>query len=151
LDILNRWNTGEKVENKQAVYVEKSKIAENGDYNLFGDHYRIATDYTNAKWPMAELGEVIHLDFGERITKNNKQGTKYPVYGGGGESFRTDEFNRENEYVIARFAMSEHCVRFVAGQFWMMDSGGTFSIKPEYQDRLNKDFVGKILLSRQEE
>ena len=111
----------------------------------------IATDYTNAKWPMAELGEVIHLDFGERITKNNKQGTKYPVYGGGGESFRTDEFNRENEYVIARFAMSEHCVRFVAGQFWMMDSGGTFSIKPEYQDRLNKDFVGKILLSRQEE
>lgn len=131
--------------------VNKTKIAETGDYNLSGDRYRVATDYTNAKWPMVELGEVIHLDFGERITKNNKQGTKYPVYGGGGESFRTDEFNRENEYVIARFAMSEHCVRFVAGQFWMMDSGGTFSIKPEYQDKLNKDFVGKILLSRQED
>ncbi len=128
--------------------VSKYTIAEN-NYNLSGDRYRIATDYTNAKWPMVELGEVVHLDFGERITKNNKQGTKYPVYGGGGESFRTDEFNRENEYVIARFAMSEHCVRSVAGQFWMMDSGGTFSIKPEYQDKLNKDFVGKILLSRQ--
>jgi type I restriction enzyme M protein len=151
LVILNKWNTGEKTENKLAVYVEKTKIAENGDYNLSGDRYRIATDYTNAKWPMVKLGEVIHLDFGERITKNNKQGTKYPVYGGGGESFRTDEFNRENEYVIARFAMSEHCVRFVAGQFWMMDSGGTFSIKAEYQDRLNKDFVGKILQSRQED
>ncbi len=151
LDILNKRNTGGKVENKLAVYVEKSKIAENGDYNLSGDRYRVATNYTNAKWPMVELGEVIHLDFGERITKNNKQGTKYPVYGGGGESFRTDEFNRENEYVIARFAMSEHCVRFVAGQFWMMDSGGTFSIKLEYQDKLNKDFVGKILLSRQED
>ena len=134
-----------------ALLVSKEKVAEGGDYNLSGDRYRIAADYSSAKWPMVELGKVIHLDFGERITKNNKQGTEYPVYGGGGESFRTDEFNRENEYVIARFAISEHCVRFVAGQFWMMDSGGTFSIKPEYQDELNKDFVGKILLSRQKD
>jgi len=153
-DSLNKWienHVNPLIKKIKIQTVKKSKIAEDGDYNLSGDRYRIATDYSNAKWPMVKLGEVIHLDFGDRITKNNKQGTKYPVYGGGGESFRTDEFNRENEYVIARFAMSEHCVRFVAGQFWMMDSGGTFSIKPEYQDRLNKDFVGKILLSRQED
>ncbi len=131
--------------------VSKEKIAEDGDYNLSGDRYRVATDYSNAKWPMVKLGEVIHLDFGERITKNNKQGTKYPVYGGGGESFRTNEYNRENEYVIARFAMSENCVRFVSGPFWMMDSGGTFSVLPEYKDKLNKDFIGKILLSRQKD
>jgi type I restriction enzyme M protein len=61
LDILNKWNTGEKAENKLAVYVEKSKIAENGDYNLSGDRYHIATDYTNAKWPMVELGEVAEI------------------------------------------------------------------------------------------
>lgn len=58
LDILDSWKTGEKVESKLAVYVEKSKIAENGDYNLSGDRYRVATDYTNTKWPMVELGEV---------------------------------------------------------------------------------------------
>ncbi len=58
LDILNKWNTSEKVENKLAVYVEKSKVSESGDYNLSGDRYRLATDYTNAKWPMVELGEV---------------------------------------------------------------------------------------------
>lgn len=34
LDILNKWNTGEKVENKIALYVERIKIAENDDYNL---------------------------------------------------------------------------------------------------------------------
>ena len=129
--------------------VEKEKIGENGEWNLSGERYRVASNPTSAKWPMVELGKVIHLDFGERITKNNKQGTKYPVYGGGGESFKTNEFNRVNEYVIARFAMSEHCVRYVAGQFWMMDSGGTFSIKQEYQAKLNKDFIGNILLSRQ--
>ena len=58
LEILNKWNIGEKVENKLVTYVEKSKIAENGDYNLSGDRYRVATDYTNAKWPMVRLGEV---------------------------------------------------------------------------------------------
>jgi len=60
-EILNKWTTGKKVENKLAVYVEKSKIAENGDYNLSGDRYRVATDYTNAKWPMVELGEVVEI------------------------------------------------------------------------------------------
>ena len=55
LDLLNKWNTGEKVENKLAVYVEKSKIAENGDYNLTGDRYRISTDHTNTKWPSFKL------------------------------------------------------------------------------------------------
>jgi type I restriction enzyme M protein len=61
LEILNKWNTGEKVENKLAVYVEKVKIAESGDFNLSGDRYRVATDYANAKWPMVELGEITEI------------------------------------------------------------------------------------------
>jgi len=56
LMILNKWNSSEKIENKLAVYVEKAKIAENSDYNLSVDRYRVVTDYTNAKWPMVELG-----------------------------------------------------------------------------------------------
>lgn len=59
LEILSKWKKGEKVESKLAVHVEKSKIAENGDYNLSGDRYRTITDYTNAKWPMVELREVV--------------------------------------------------------------------------------------------
>ena len=151
ITILNRWKKGEKIENVLAVYIEKIKIVESGDYNLSGDRYRIVTDYTNAKWPLVELGEVIDINFGERITKSKNFGSKYPVYGGGGESFRTDNFNREDEYVISRFAMAENCVRFVKGQFWMMDSGGTFSIKEECKNKLIKEFVGKILLSKQSE
>ncbi len=62
LEILNRWRTHSvipnEVEGSLAISVPKSKIAENGDYNLSGDRYRIATDYTNAKWPMVELGEL---------------------------------------------------------------------------------------------
>jgi type I restriction enzyme M protein len=129
--------------------VSKEKIVETGDYNLSADRYKVVSDFTNQKYPLVELDELININFGQRITKSENQGTLYPVYGGGGESFRTNEFNRENEYVISRFAMSENCVRFVSGKFWMLDSGGTFSIKDE--SVVSKDYIGKVLTSIQKQ
>ena len=58
LDILNKWRTGEKSNSKLALYVEKTKIAEDGEYNLTGDRYRETVDYSNVKWPMVELGDL---------------------------------------------------------------------------------------------
>ncbi|MFZ3074153.1 MAG: N-6 DNA methylase [Minisyncoccales bacterium] len=69
LEIINLWKTGKKSDSKPATYVEKSNIGKSGDYNLSGDRYRVATDYSNAKWPMVELGEVL----------NYEQPTKYLV------------------------------------------------------------------------
>jgi type I restriction enzyme M protein len=133
------------------ILAKKSHIAESGDYSLSGDRYKPSKISEYTKWPIVTLGDVIELDFGQRITKSEKLGTKYPVYGGGGESFRTDSYNRQDEYVIARFAMSEQCVRYVSGQFWLMDSGGTFKIKRNFDGQVNKDYIGKILLARQED
>lgn len=48
------------------------------------------------------LGNAIKLNFGTRITKMNDAGSIYPVYGGGGESFRTDRFNREDDRLHGR-------------------------------------------------
>ena len=42
-----------------AWVVSKEKIAKNGDYNLSGDRYRVATDYSNAKWPMVKFDDVV--------------------------------------------------------------------------------------------
>ena len=135
-----------------AYEITKEQISRTGDYNLSAERYRLDNigEKENQKWPMVELRQLIKINFGERITKNKQIGTKYPVYGGGGESFKTDNFNRENEYVISRFAMSENCVRFVEGKFWLMDSGGTFSINKEYKGKLDKNFVGYILLNKQD-
>jgi len=66
LEILNKWKKGEKIDHRFAVWVEKPKIAENGDFNLSGDRYRVAMDYSNAKWAMVELGEVCDLESGSR-------------------------------------------------------------------------------------
>jgi len=71
LEIINAWKTGKKIESKLALYVEKEKIVESGDYNLSGDRYRIATDYSNAKWPIVLLGE---LEKEEKISFMRGQG-----------------------------------------------------------------------------
>ncbi|MCO4273045.1 restriction endonuclease subunit S [Pseudarthrobacter sp. HLT3-5] len=93
--------------------------------------------------PHVPLGDLIQINFGTRITKAKDTGTLYPVYGGGGESFRTNTHNREDEWVISRFAMSGDCVRWVSGKFWMLDSGFTFDVAlPD----LDKEYVGQVLL-----
>ncbi|MBI5405412.1 hypothetical protein HY972_00005 [Candidatus Kaiserbacteria bacterium] len=51
--------------------------------------------------------------------------------------------------IISRFAMSENCVRFVNGKFFMLDSGFTFSIKLDKKQEVMKEYVGKYLLSIQ--
>ena len=61
LEILDQWKSGQKLEHKIAQYVATTQIAQGEDYNLSGDRYRITTDYSNAKWPMVELGEVCDL------------------------------------------------------------------------------------------
>ncbi len=71
LDILNNWNAGKKVDNKLAVYVEKNIIAENGDYNLSVDRYRVAIDYSNAKWPMVKLGDICEILNGYAFKSEN--------------------------------------------------------------------------------
>ena len=41
-----------------------------------------------------KLEDVIELNPGTRITKARNTGTMFPVYGGGGVSFYTDDSNR---------------------------------------------------------
>lgn len=76
-----------------------------------------------------KLEDVCKVDFGDRITQKKDTGTKYPVYGSGGETFRTDKFNRTGKTCkIGRFAISEpNMVMFVNGPYWLLDSGFTVS------------------------
>ena len=92
------------------------------------------------------LDSVANIEYGTRIVKKNAEGTLYPVYGGGGETFRTDNYNRENRYVISRFGMSPECIRYVSGMFFLNDSGLTVK---SMDDRLNDDFLNLFLFSNQ--
>ena len=88
------------------------------------------------------LDSIANIEYGTRIVKKKAEGTIYPVYGGGGETFRTDDYNRENRFVISRFGMSPECVRYVSGKFFLNDSGLTVK---SIDNRLNDDFLNLFL------
>ena len=80
-------------------------------------------------WEYKKLGEVCNIEFGTRVVRSRDAGSIYPVYGGGGATFKMDMYNREDCMVISRFGMSEQCTRFVKGKFFLNDSGLTLSMK----------------------
>ena len=90
------------------------------------------------------LDEVASIEFGTRVVKSKVAGTQYPVYGGGGETFRIDSYNRENRVVVGRFALSKQCTRFVSGKFFLNDSGLT--VKTKDATVLIQDLLNKLIL-----
>ena len=90
------------------------------------------------------LDEVASIEFGTRVVKSKVAGTQYPVYGGGGETFRIDSYNRENRVVVGRFALSKQCTRFVSGKFFLNDSGLT--VKTKDATVLIQDLLDKLIL-----
>ncbi|OIQ00445.1 N-6 DNA methylase [Candidatus Wirthbacteria bacterium CG2_30_54_11] len=62
LEILKAYQALSEVEMSDGVVslaVPRSRIAEIGDYNLSGDRYQVAIDYSNAKYPMVGFDEVV--------------------------------------------------------------------------------------------
>lgn len=94
-------------------------------------------------WEYKKLGDCTDIEYGTRVVQKRDGGTIYPVYGGGGETFRMDSFNREDCMIVARFAMSKCCVRYVKGKFFLNDSG--LSVKAG--KLLHQEYLNHYMLS----
>jgi|SRR3989338_10671447 len=90
-------------------------------------------------WQTKKLDDACEVEYGTRVVNKKHGGSKYPVYGGGGATFFMDRSNRKDRMVIARFAMSEQCTRFVSGEFFLNDSGLTLS--PKNNSEIAQDFL----------
>lgn len=95
-------------------------------------------------WEIKEIETICEINYGTRVVNKRDGGTIYPVYGGGGATFYMDTYNRENCFVVARFAMSKQCTRFVSGKFFLNDSG--LSVTPKNENILLQDFLDMQLL-----
>lgn len=80
-------------------------------------------------WFAEALDDACVVEYGTRVVRKKHGGSVYPVYGGGGETFRMDTFNRENRVVVSRFGVSDECVRYVSGKFFLNDSGLTVAAR----------------------
>ena len=92
-------------------------------------HAETRSSRRESSWQTKPLEEVCNVEYGTRVVQKRDGGKGFPVYGGGGATFEMDGFNREDRLVVARFGMSEECTRFVAGRFFLNDSGLTVSPK----------------------
>lgn len=90
------------------------------------------------------IADLCNIEYGTRVVNKRDGGSVYPVYGGGGATFKMDTYNRESRMVIARFAMSEGCTRFIEGRFYLNDSGLTLSPK---NDDLSESYLNYQILS----
>ena len=84
-------------------------------------------------WEYKTIENCTSIEYGTRVVQKRDGGTIFPVYGGGGETFRMDRYNREDCLIIARFAMSPRCVRYVSGKFFLNDSGLSVKSKEELE------------------
>ena len=75
------------------------------------------------------LGEVCKVFQGTYIKSDMKIKGDYPVYGGGNISFYINQFNREDEIIVAKDGVSAECVRYEVNKFFLNHHGWTLICK----------------------
>ena len=73
-------------------------------------------------WEIKELDTICEINYGTRVVNKRDGGTIYPVYGGGGATFNMDTYNREDCFIVARFAMSSGSPRRLRGKRFASES-----------------------------
>ena len=77
------------------------------------------------------LGEVCKVNQGTYIKSDMKIQGDYPVYGGGNINYYINQYNRENEIIVAKDGVSADCVRYDENKFFLNHHGWTISCNIE--------------------
>ena len=75
------------------------------------------------------LGEVCRVNQGTYIKSDMKIPGEYPVYGGGNVSYYINQYNREDEIVVAKDGVSADCVRYEKNKFFLNHHGWSIICK----------------------
>lgn len=103
--------------------VDKSEIAEKGEYNLSGEKYKII-DIISSNYSVIELGDIIKLSSGNGLTSSDMKLGKYPVYGGNGITGWHSEYFVENPtIVIGRVGAYCGSIHISKPCSWITDNG----------------------------
>ena len=77
------------------------------------------------------LGEVCKVNQGTYIKSDMKIQGEYPVYGGGNVSYYINQYNREDEIIVAKDGVSADCVRYEKNKFFLNHHGWTLICKEQ--------------------
>lgn len=127
-----------------SIIVDKSKIAENEDYNLSGDRYLTTQHNRIAKYEMVELIDICDLYQPQTISATEfKSDGEYKVFGANGIIGRYDKYNHEEEQVLIT-CRGATCgtINFSEPKSWI--TGNAMVAKP-VSENLNKKFLLYLL------
>jgi type I restriction enzyme M protein len=77
------------------------------------------------------LGEVCEVNQGTYIKPDMKIQGEYPVYGGGNISYYINQYNREDDIIVAKDGVSADCVRYEKNKFFLNHHGWTLICKEQ--------------------
>lgn len=93
------------------------------------------------------LREVCKVNQGTYIKSDMKIQGDYPVYGGGNVSYYINQYNRDDEIIVAKDGVSSDCVRYEKNKFFLNHHGWTIICK----DEISKKYMFYHLQSIQPE
>ncbi|WP_129595496.1 N-6 DNA methylase [Seramator thermalis] len=127
-----------------SIAVEKSRIAENGDYNLSGDRYKDSIAKKHSKFDLVELSEVCDLYQPQTISASDfKENGEYKVFGANGVIGYYDKYNHEeSEVLITCRGATCGTINFSEPKSWI--TGNAMVAKP-IDNRINKRFLFHLL------
>ena len=95
IQVIKQFREGDFTDSSIAHGVSKELIAENGDYNLSGERYKIATPHNHLEFPLKKIIDVTEIKKGSSITKALVFEGTIPVIAGGQQpAYYHNESNR---------------------------------------------------------
>lgn len=127
-----------------SIAVERSRITENGDYNLSGDRFKDSIAKKHSKFDLVELSEVCDLYQPQTISASDfKENGEYKVFGANGVIGYYDKYNHEDsEVLITCRGATCGTINFSEPKSWI--TGNAMVAKP-IDNRINKRFLFHLL------
>ena len=128
-----------------ALLIDKSKISESADYVLSSERYVTQKEYSNAKWPMVEIGKVCTFEYGKPLKSENRKQGQYPVFGSNGVVGYHNDRLVEGPFIIVGRKGTAGAVTYSEMSGYPIDT--TFYVKLQKDNELSTKYFYYVLKS----
>lgn len=117
LKCLREFSLGHAVSNPIITMVQKTEIGQSGEYNLSGERYKAGNDYSNAVWPMVNLGSLCKIETGKRDANHGNPDGQYHFFTCARDHSYIDSFAFDMEALLIAGNGDVGAIKYFKGKF----------------------------------